>query len=101
MSEGNDNLDSQSVSQSQSQAKKRVRGANWTAAETAKLTAFCCENTEILDAELSGAGRKHGNVTADQQQALWKKITDIINGCVRMHVENQNSFIVNIKICLN
>ena len=47
------------------------------------------------------AGRKHGNVTADQEQALWKKITDIINGCVRMHVENQNSFLVNIKICLN
>ena len=58
---------------SQSQGKKRVRGANWTAAETAKLTAFCCENTEILDAELSGSGRKHGNVTVDMQQGLWKK----------------------------
>ena len=66
--------------ESQSQGKKCVGGANWTAAETAKLTAFCCENSEILDAELSGTGRKHGNVTADQQQALWKKITDLING---------------------
>ena len=60
--------------------KKRVRGANWTAAEKAKLSAFCCEHVEILDAELSGAGRKYGQITADQQQALWKTITDSING---------------------
>ena len=61
-------------------AKKRVRGANWTAAEQAKLSAFCCEHVEVLDAELSGAGRKYGNITADQQQALWRQITDAING---------------------
>ena len=34
----------------------------------------------MLDADFSGGGRKFGNITADQQQALWKQITDTING---------------------
>ena len=70
----------ENFSQESSQKKQRARGANWTPNEQAKLTSFCCDNVEILDAELSGGGRKYGNITADQQQSLWKQITATING---------------------
>ena len=43
------------------------------------LAAFCCENSEVLEAELQGAGREYGTITARKQNDLWREITDKIN----------------------
>ena len=47
--------------------------------EVDALTAFCCEHSKNLDAELTGAGRDAGSVTAKKQQSLWQHICDKIN----------------------
>ena len=58
---------------------RKKRATNFTTVEVDTLTAFCCEHNEILEAELTGAGRDVGSVTARKQQALWQEICHKIN----------------------
>ena len=59
---------------------KRKHGLNWVEVEVTHLSAFCCENSEVLEAELSGSSCQAGKITAKKQADLWKEITNILNG---------------------
>ena len=52
---------------------------NFTSAEMTKLSKFCTEHREILDAELTGSSREVGVITIKKQQQLWQSILDQIN----------------------
>ena len=45
----------------------------------AKLSKFCTENREILDAEITGSGREVGAITVKKQQEMWQTILEQIN----------------------
>ena len=52
---------------------------NFTNAEMAKLSKFCTENREIIDAEITGGGCEVGAITIKKQQEMWQKILEQIN----------------------
>ena len=58
---------------------RKRRAINFTNAEMTKLSKFCTENWEILDAEITGSGREVGAITVKKQQDMWQSILEQIN----------------------
>ena len=64
-----------------------------------KLSKFCTENREILDAEITGSGCEVGAITVKKQQELWQNILEQINvmGVARRDVAQLKRKWNNIK----
>ena len=90
-------LDGRTINADGSARKKRA--INFTQVEVDTLTAFCCEHHDILDTELTGAGRDVGSVTAKKQKELWQSICNKINamGFDKRDVEQPKHKWKNIK----